>query len=165
MGSDYHWFLHSTFRNQVEMLYQDPYCSYARDKIWLCRLLTTLAIGESYISDSPLVIRFDGSHNDTGNADSRGSAMDNSMEKSMNPPGTELFEQALTLLHVPYEEPRIEHVEVLNLIVRETMLAYRRLPISYYLPRETEDGSYFNSPFTATRSIVGKRPLFTPEWA
>lgn len=163
MGSDYHWFLHGTFRNQVEMLYQDPYCSYARDKIWLCRLLTTLAIGESYISDSPLVIRFDGSHNDTGNADSRGSAMDNSMKKSMNPPGTELFEQALTLLHVPYEEPRIEHVEVLNLIVRETMLAYRRLPISYYLPRETEDGSYFNSPFTATRSIVGKRPLFTPE--
>ena len=117
MGSDYHWFLHNSFRKQVEMLYQDPCSPYAKDKIWLCRLLTTLAIGKSYVPNSPLVIRFDGSDRNTDDADINGIKHGTNTTRSTTPPGTELFEQALDLLHIPYEEPQIEHIEVLNLIV------------------------------------------------
>jgi proline utilization trans-activator len=137
MGSDYHWFLQNTFRCQVDRLYQDPHCSYARDRIWLCRLLTTLAIGQSYVSDSPLVISFDGSYNHTGDTDVRSGVTDAEIKKSTTPPGTEYFEQALALLHIPYEEPRIEHVEVLNLIVSDTTSACMRLPIPSYPAKES----------------------------
>jgi proline utilization trans-activator len=117
MGSDYHWFLHNSFRKEVEALYQDPSSPYARDRIWLCRLLATLAIGESYVPNSPLVISFDGSDHNTDIADIEEIVFGTKVRKSTTPPGTELFEQALNLLHSPYEEPRIEHVEILNLIV------------------------------------------------
>ncbi|KAH8820214.1 hypothetical protein F5884DRAFT_744574 [Xylogone sp. PMI_703] len=115
MGPDYHWFLRNSFRKQVETLYQDPNCPYARDRIWLSRLLATLAIGQSYVYDSPLVIRLDGS-TAAENAGVAAGNLHNKLRKSTTPPGTELFEQALNLLHIPYEEPLVEHVEVLNLI-------------------------------------------------
>lgn len=115
MGSDYHWFLRDSFRIQVETLYQDPGGPYARDRTWLCRLLTTLAIGESYVPDSPLVIRFNGTQIVPTEIAINSSDMKG--RKSTTPPGTELFEQALSLLHISYEEPQIEYIEVLNLIV------------------------------------------------
>jgi proline utilization trans-activator len=117
MGSDYHWFQHDTFRKQVQMLYHDPSGPYARDRIWLCRLLTTLAIGQTYVQDAPLVISFDGPQLDNEKLAVSVSSSGTNVRRSTTPPGTDLFEQALNLLHISYEEPRIEHIEVLNLIV------------------------------------------------
>jgi hypothetical protein len=91
--------------------------------MWLCRLLTTLAIGETYVPGSPLVISFDGSGNEPDTMDILVSNPSKNDRRSMTPPGTELFEQAINLLHIAYEEPQIEHVEVLNLIVSVLLMA------------------------------------------
>lgn len=123
MGSDYHWFQHDTFRKQVEILYQDPSGPYARDRIWLCRLLTTLAIGQTYVQDAPLVISFEEPRLNTERMAFSVSSSGTNVRRPTTPPGTELFEQALNLLHISYEEPRIEHIEVLNLIVSVPKLA------------------------------------------
>ncbi|KAE8401785.1 hypothetical protein BDV37DRAFT_253974 [Aspergillus pseudonomiae] len=109
MGCDYHWYQKKRFRTRIDNLY-DPSRSYQIEKTWLCCVSVVLALGESYndiVSPAFLV-------------DSRAGLSANSADtidsERVNPPGIELFKQALLLLPPSYEEPTVEQVEALNLI-------------------------------------------------
>lgn len=103
IGHDYHWFLQRRSREQLDITYSNPNAAESKSRIWLCRLLVVFALGESYNSARTPHIRLDSNiYSD---------------DYTSPPPGTEFFEYALMLLKVPYEEPTIEYVEVLNLIV------------------------------------------------
>ena len=110
IGCDYHWYQKKRFRTRIDNLY-DPSRSYQIEKTWLCCVSVVLALGESYndiVSPAFLV-------------DSRAGLSANSADtidsERVNPPGIELFKQALLLLPPSYEEPTVEQVEALNLIV------------------------------------------------
>jgi hypothetical protein len=73
-------------------------------------------LGESYNSESAPEVRLGpGDENTHGGADT-GSDEGEGIGRSV--PGTEFFEQALTLLQVRHEDPSIDQVEALNLAVR-----------------------------------------------
>lgn len=112
VGFEYHWYLRRTFRQRLENIYKDPSSLQARHRIWLCQLLCVLALGESYNSYEAPSIQI----TDHGITDDRNSRTDG--RNSQNPPGTAFFEQALSLFKMPSEEPAIDHVQALNLIVR-----------------------------------------------
>ncbi len=78
--------------------------------MWLCQLSVVLAFGESYSSDLAPALLLD--EFDSGRAETARVLTDQA-----TPPGTEMFEQGLKLLKIPYEGPTIEHVEALNLFV------------------------------------------------
>lgn len=75
--------------------------------MWLCILLVVFALGESYNVGSPLEIRL-GRLDDLDKGEPA---------TSRNPPGTAFFEQALLLLKIRFEDPTIDQIEALNLIV------------------------------------------------
>lgn len=110
IGYEYHWYLLSAFHAGLEATYRQPHSVHARDRIWLCKLLTVLALGESYNSCPAPSIHI--------HEDKRQEEVD-CMENTLPPilPGAEFFEQALSLFKIPSEEPTIAHVEALNLIV------------------------------------------------
>lgn len=81
------------------------------DRLWLCRLLVVFAQGETYNSEPvPEIHLGDGATPDTSTNNNKQAIMQSA-------PGTEFFEQALSLLNVRYEDPSIEQVEALNLVV------------------------------------------------
>lgn len=96
--------------------------SQAVDRTWLCCFSVVLALGESYNDNtSPSFILGDNigiSH------ESQESGQEH---QGVAPPGIELFKQGLRLLKLAYEEPTIEQVEALNLIVRYPIVALTRL--------------------------------------
>lgn len=107
IGHDWHWFKRETFRRRLELTYKDSKARELTDRLWLCRLLVVFAQGETYNSELAPEIRLgDGTTTDIS------TNSDNQVA-----PGTEFFEQALSLLNVCYEDPSIEQVEALNLVV------------------------------------------------
>ncbi|KAL2867606.1 transcription factor domain-containing protein [Aspergillus lucknowensis] len=112
VGHDWHWFRRETFRRRLDSTYKDPKARELKDRMWLCRLLTVFALGESYNSEPVPEIRLFGDEDG-----SRDNQMHDSVDEIMKrPPGTEFFEQALSLLKVRYEDPSIDQVEALNLV-------------------------------------------------
>lgn len=117
IGSDYHWFRKQRFREKMEAAYHTSQ-SQAVDRIWLCCFSIVLALGESYNDNtSPSFILGD---NIGINHESQKSGQD---DQGVAPPGIELFKQGLRLLKLAYEEPTIEQIEALNLIVSYPIMA------------------------------------------
>ena len=110
LGSDYHWYLRKKFRARLEKTYQDL-TSQAIDRNWLCRLSVVLALGESFGERAPSLVL------DGENISPQEALSSNATARAPTVPGHELFEQALLLFDLPFEEPTVEHVESLNLIV------------------------------------------------
>lgn len=110
MGSDYHWYRKRQFHAHIDRLF-DSSQSHTVDRTWLCCFSVALALGESYNDNVSPSFLLD---NRTGI-----STHDTTTEnlEQVKPPGVELFKQALLLLRPSYEEPTIEQVEALNLIV------------------------------------------------
>lgn len=111
MAYEYHWYLRTEFRSTLEATYRYPDSVKSRSRIWLSKLLAVLALGESFTCYEPPLINV--SQTDTepnSNAQSRHT-------KKPYLPGVRFFEQALSLFKMPSEEPELEHVEALNLIV------------------------------------------------
>ncbi|CAH0034094.1 unnamed protein product [Clonostachys rhizophaga] len=78
----------------------------AKDRVWLCTLLVVFALGESYNVGPPPEIRL-----------GRVSDQDeDQLVDSRRPPGTEFFEQAMSLLKISHEDPTIDQIMALNLI-------------------------------------------------
>ncbi|KAK2596107.1 hypothetical protein QQS21_006454 [Conoideocrella luteorostrata] len=110
IGADYHWYRKRRFREKMEKAYSTSQ-AHAVDRTWLCCFSVVLALGESYNdSTSPKILLSEniGISHDVQNNDQESQAA--------APPGIELFEQALLLLKLSFEEPTIELVEALNLI-------------------------------------------------
>lgn len=113
MGYDYHWYRKRHFRLMVETFYKDPQ-SQCIDRTWLSCLSIVLALGESYNDNiSPSFFVDERLQSTMQHATRSGSQND-------APPGIELFEQGLLLFKPCYEQPTIEQIEALNLIVRNT---------------------------------------------
>lgn len=100
-------------------MYKSPSSAESKDRIWLCRLLVVFALGQSYSSNIAPSISL------VTEEDEYGGPTD---QRVTSPSGIEFFEQALLLLKLNYEEPVVEHVEVLNLIVSNPAL-YELLPL------------------------------------
>lgn len=109
IGYEYHWYLLGPFHTGLESTYRQPQSAHARDRVWLCKLLTVLALGESYNScHAPAIeVMEDGQQHSVPTGTKVTSTL----------PGADFFEQALSLFKVPSEEPSVAHVEALNLIV------------------------------------------------
>lgn len=106
MAYEYHWYMRQDFHTGLEMTYRSPNAARSRDRIWLSKLLAVLALGESFNSYSAPLIDLTQKSSDTHDA-----------TKPFYLPGTRFFEQALSLFKMPTEEPDVQHVEALNLIV------------------------------------------------
>lgn len=110
MGFDYHWYQKKRFRARINALY-DPSQSQAIERTWLCCFSVVLALGDSYndsVAPSFLIDNRTGfSTDDSGTTNL----------EQLPPRGIEFFKQGLLLLRPSYEEPTIEQVEALNLIV------------------------------------------------
>ncbi|ETN38206.1 uncharacterized protein HMPREF1541_06237 [Cyphellophora europaea CBS 101466] len=129
IGFEYHWYLLRPFHEAVESTYRAPLAADSRDRIWLCKLLTVLALGESYNSyHAPSIEVTDGGLQQSATSHA-------SQPASL--PGADFFEQALNLFKIPSEMPTIAHVEALNLIAfycyslnrRKTAYTYTGLSI------------------------------------
>jgi proline utilization trans-activator len=87
----------------------------SKDRLWLCRLLIVFALGETFVNYRTPIINLRSTTNEPNNQNNN---PDQTAETpSPPPPGTSFFEQALMLLKLPYEEPSLEHIEILNLAV------------------------------------------------
>jgi proline utilization trans-activator len=93
------------------LTYHDKTCAESRDRVWLCRLLVVFALGETYTTTPTPEIYLSPDRSQEACLDHGDTT------KTTTTPGTEFFEQALMLLKIPFEEPTIEHIEALNLIV------------------------------------------------
>lgn len=103
---EYHWFLRKSFRDRLESMYTNP-SAQSKDRNWLCKLSVLLALAESLSTSY-------------GDALQRGTSVQYNPHQRTSlssPPGAELFDQGLQLLKISYEEPCIEQVEALNLIM------------------------------------------------
>lgn len=103
---EYHWFLRKSFRDSLESMYTNP-SAQSTDRNWLCKLSVLLALAESLSTSY-------------GDALQRGTSVQYNRHQRTtlsSPPGAELFDQGLQLLKISYEEPCVEQVEALNLIV------------------------------------------------
>lgn len=109
IGYEYHWYLHRPFHADLDSTYRQPQSVHARDRLWLCKLLTVLALGESYNAYHTPSIEIMENGNDQ--------PLPTHVVPPVTPPGATFFESALDLFKVPHEEPIAAHVEVLNLIV------------------------------------------------
>jgi proline utilization trans-activator len=90
IGADYYFFLKKSFLEQLEATYRDPVNA---DPVWLTKMFTVLALGELYSSAmSP-------------------------MTNNGRTPGMQFFQQAMRVLQDLYEDPTVEYIEVLLLIV------------------------------------------------
>lgn len=146
IGSDYHWFRKQRFRQTMEAVYHTSQ-SQIVDRTWLCCFSVILALGESYNdSSSPSFILGD---NIGISDDSLNGAQD---LQRVAPPGIELFKQGLLLLKLSYEEPTIEQVEALNLIVSYRTATLIRLKANW------------RRHFIPTLLIDAKPPMPTLEW-
>lgn len=116
---EYHWFLRRSFRDRIQNMYLFPSAE-SHDRNWLCKLSVFLALGETLNSSFGDTWRPYGSTEECHALPGiRRSGFSQELPRSSgSPPGAELFEQGLRLLKVSYEEPCIEQVEALNLIVR-----------------------------------------------
>lgn len=144
MAWEYHWYRRQDFHTTLEATYRSPDSPRARNRIWLCKVMAVLALGESYNSYEPPLI----------NLSQSAEASTLSVEKNVtrNPylPGVRFFEQALSLFKMPSEEPEIEHVEALNLIVSSAHEADFVVVVSHMCVsgilllffESTEDGIY-----------------------
>ena len=119
---DYHWYLRKGFHERLLRTYASPNTQ-AQDRNWLCRVSVVLALAETWNrgraapeeSNIPLGGQFVKPATDPlggGLAD-----MPLAPQPRL-PPGSEFFEQGLLLLKLSLEEPVIEDVEALNLVVR-----------------------------------------------
>jgi proline utilization trans-activator len=99
MFCDYHWYLRRNFRRRLHETYSDLE-SQTHDRTWLCQLLSLLALAQTFVYDD------EKAGNDT---------------RSLLPPGSDLFEQALLLLKPFSEEPTIADIETLNIIVSKAV--------------------------------------------
>ncbi|CAI6089010.1 unnamed protein product [Clonostachys chloroleuca] len=106
LGHDWHWFLRKSFRTRFDLTYRNPNSPQAKDRVWLCTLLVVFALGESYNVGPPPEIRL-GRISDQD---------EDNLVDSRRPPGTEFFEQAMSLLKVSHEDPTIDQIIALNLI-------------------------------------------------
>ena len=104
---DYHWFLRRKFRDRLALTYADPQ-SQAVDRNWLCRVSVVLALAETWNR---------GRSFKSSQASPSLPTSDVPEEPPLAPPGSELFEQCLLLWKMSLEEPLLEDVEALNLIV------------------------------------------------
>lgn len=91
VGNDYHLVKKKSFIQKIEQVYAAPT---EADPMFLCRMFVVLALGELYL---------------------RKSAVSNDGHRVV--PGTEYFLQAMSLFRELYEEPDIEYIETLLLIV------------------------------------------------
>jgi proline utilization trans-activator len=111
LGHDWHWFRLQKFRQRLHNTYLTANVAESKDRIWLCQLLVVLALGESVNPGRQPEIRLD--LNDLSSQ----TFGEKTESASVPLPGREFFEQALKLLNIPYENPSIDHIEALNLIV------------------------------------------------
>lgn len=117
IGYEYHWYLRNSFHAGLESTYRTPHLVESRDRVWLCKLLTVFALGESYNSfNAPSIELAD----DARHGDQNSLGVVNTRPQS--PPGASFFEQALALFKIPSEEPTVAHVEALNLIVSSPLM-------------------------------------------
>jgi proline utilization trans-activator len=91
IGRDYHLLRERLFFTEVDQIYDDPQSA---DSISLCRLFVVLALGELYLKRS-------------GSIEGGGKAV----------PGTTFFLQAVSYFEEHYEEPDVEYIETLLLLV------------------------------------------------
>jgi proline utilization trans-activator len=90
IGADYYFFLKKSFREQLDATYQDPLTA---DPVWLTKMFTVLALGELYSSAmSP-------------------------MTNNGRTPGMQFFQQAMSVFQDLYEDPTVDYIEALLLIV------------------------------------------------
>jgi proline utilization trans-activator len=111
MAYEYHWYLRREFRSALEATYRSPDSAKTRDPTWLSKLLAVLALGESFNRYEPPLIDL------TQAADHTSCLAQAEATRDSYLPGARFFDQALSLFKMPSEEPEIEHVEALNLIV------------------------------------------------
>ncbi len=119
---EYHWFLRKRFCERLALTYASP-SSQSRDRNWLCRVSVVLALAETWNrgrslpggAPSPPSLGQYGKPNNEVTSDGL-SDRPLTPQPSL-PPGSEFFEQGLLLLKLSLEEPVIEDVEALNLIV------------------------------------------------
>ncbi|KAM5361479.1 hypothetical protein ACJA88_014457 [Fusarium oxysporum] len=110
MGHDYHWFLRRRFKERMDLTYKTSGSLGSRDRLWRCRLLIVFALGETFVNYHL------GPTANQPNGQDRHQEQDTVITRPP-PPGTAFFEQALVLLKLPFEEPSLEHLEILNLAV------------------------------------------------
>lgn len=110
LGHDWHWFCLLRFRQRLDNTYKVTNSAESKDRIWLCQLQAMFALGESV--DSRRHAKLNLYPNDHSPESNQGTE-----SCSVPPAGTKLFEQAMQLLNIPYENATIHHVETLNLIV------------------------------------------------
>lgn len=111
LAYEYHWYLRQEFHVNLEATYKFPDSPKSRNRTWLCKLLAVLALGESFNSYEPPLIDLSQPSEDAQREQATGL-------RDSYLPGVRFFEQALSLFKMPSEEPCLEHVEALNLIVR-----------------------------------------------
>lgn len=121
VGHDWHWFCLRTFRERLEATYKVSGAPESRDRVWLCKLLVVFAIGKAFNGEiGDIEISTEGysppEQQDVGVTVAA---------PTESQPGKQFFEQALQLLKVPYEEVQVEHIEVLNLVVRYPQVVKR----------------------------------------
>ena len=97
---DYHWFLRRGFRDRVTLLFSNPE-SQSQDRSWLSRASLVFALATTFIY---------------GSQGLEGESPGGTSEEP-SPPGSDMFEQAVSLLNVSSEEPTTEDIEALNLMV------------------------------------------------
>lgn len=90
IGADYYFFLKKSFLEQLEATYRDPLMA---DPLWLSKMFTVLALGELY------------------------STAISPMSNNGKTPGMQFFQQALSVFQDLYEEPTVDYIEALLLIV------------------------------------------------
>ena len=118
---DYHWYLRKRFHERLIQTYASPN-SQSWDRSWLCRVSVVLALAETWNRgraapdepSPPLAGQYV-----KPTADPLGGGLSGVQLTSQPrlPPGSEFFEQGLLLLKLSLEEPVIEDVEALNLVV------------------------------------------------
>ena len=119
---DYHWYLRKGFRERFLQTYASPNTQ-AQDRNWLCRVSVVLALAETWNRGRappeepslPLAGQF---VKPAADPQAAGLADMSLPSQPRLPPGSEFFEQGLFLLKLSLEEPVMEDVEALNLVVR-----------------------------------------------
>lgn len=125
---EYQWFLRRSFRERLDDTYNNP-SAHSHDRNWLCKVSVLLALAESLTSsyESASASHNRELDNTNGNSifDQQGwTTRQGRLSLSGSPPGADLFDQGLLLLKVSYEEPCIDQIEALNLIVRRDLVPH-----------------------------------------
>lgn len=105
-GPDFQWFLRQRFKDRIFATYYDRHSTQSTDRLWLCRFFLVMALAESYSDE--------GAHQVSIQDDQNISIQP---LYAPSPPGATYFEHALSLFQGSYEEPTVEQIEALNLMV------------------------------------------------